>query len=78
MPKKPIVLMVLDGWGVRPPAPDNAITLCNPYNYDELVRTFPYTELICSGEEVGLPQGQMGNSEVGHLNMGLDELCFRR
>ncbi|MGB4304302.1 MAG: 2,3-bisphosphoglycerate-independent phosphoglycerate mutase [Syntrophomonadaceae bacterium] len=77
MSKKPTVLMVLDGWGVRPPAPDNAITLCNPYNYDELVRTFPYTELICSGEEVGLPQGQMGNSEVGHLNMGSGRIVFQ-
>lgn len=77
MPKKPTVLMILDGWGVRPPAPDNAISLCNPGNYQELARSYPYTELICSGNEVGLPQGQMGNSEVGHLNIGSGRTVFQ-
>lgn len=77
MTKKPTVLMVLDGWGVRPPAPDNAISRCNPNNYYELTSKFPYTELICSGQEVGLPQGQMGNSEVGHLNMGSGRIVFQ-
>jgi len=69
--------MVLDGWGVRSPAPDNAISRCNPNNYYELVSKYPYTELISSGQEVGLPQGQMGNSEVGHLNMGSGRIVFQ-
>lgn len=77
MRKKPVVLIVLDGWGVRPPAPDNAISSCNPSFYNLLRSQYPYTELVCSGREVGLPKGQMGNSEVGHLNMGAGRIVFQ-
>jgi 2,3-bisphosphoglycerate-independent phosphoglycerate mutase len=77
MPKKPTVLMILDGWGVRSPSADNAISICEPGNYYELASSYPYTELICSGNEVGLPQGQMGNSEVGHLNIGSGRTVFQ-
>jgi 2,3-bisphosphoglycerate-independent phosphoglycerate mutase len=67
---KPIVLTVLDGWGHRVETAGNAISLARKPNYDELVRKFPNTVIHTSGPFVGLPEGQMGNSEVGHLNIG--------
>src|SRR6202008_4979208 len=72
MPKrpKPLVLTVLDGWGFRPETKGNAIALARKPNYDELLRKFPNTLIQTSGPAVGLPEGQMGNSEVGHLNIG--------
>src|SRR5665213_1046293 len=72
MPKrpKPIVLTVLDGWGYRSETRGNAIALARKPNYDKLLAQFPNTLIHTSGPSVGLPEGQMGNSEVGHLNMG--------
>src|SRR5260370_14761798 len=67
---KPIVLTVLDGWGYRAETKGNAIALARTPNYDELLRKFPNTLIQTSGPFVGLPEGQMGNSEVGHMNMG--------
>jgi 2,3-bisphosphoglycerate-independent phosphoglycerate mutase len=67
---KPIVLVILDGWGCAPPGPGNAIALARKPNYDRLLREFPHTRIHTSGPFVGLPEGQMGNSEVGHLNIG--------
>ena len=67
---KPIVLTVLDGWGYRAETKGNAIALARKPNYDELLRKFPNTLIQTSGPSVGLPEGQMGNSEVGHMNMG--------
>ena len=67
---KPIVLTVLDGWGYRAEAKGNAIALARKPNYDELLRRFPNTLIQTSGPFVGLPEGQMGNSEVGHMNIG--------
>ncbi|HYL10058.1 MAG TPA: 2,3-bisphosphoglycerate-independent phosphoglycerate mutase [Candidatus Acidoferrales bacterium] len=67
---KPIVLTVLDGWGYRAETHGNAIALARKPAYDELVRKFPNTLIHTSGPFVGLPEGQMGNSEVGHLNIG--------
>jgi bisphosphoglycerate-independent phosphoglycerate mutase (AlkP superfamily) len=67
---KPIVLTVLDGWGYRAETKGNAIALARKPMYDELLRTFPNTLIHTSGPFVGLPEGQMGNSEVGHLNIG--------
>jgi 2,3-bisphosphoglycerate-independent phosphoglycerate mutase len=67
---KPIVLTVLDGWGYRPETKGNAIALARKPNYDRLLKDFPNTLIHTSGPAVGLPEGQMGNSEVGHLNMG--------
>ena len=67
---KPIVLTVLDGWGYSPETKGNAIYLARKPNYDELLRKFPNTLIHTSGPYVGLPAGQMGNSEVGHLNIG--------
>jgi 2,3-bisphosphoglycerate-independent phosphoglycerate mutase len=67
---KPIVLTVLDGWGYRAESKGNAIALARKPNYDRLLQEFPNTLIHTSGPAVGLPEGQMGNSEVGHLNMG--------
>ncbi len=67
---RPIVLTVLDGWGYRPEIAGNAIALARKPNYDRLLKEFPNTLIQTSGPSVGLPEGQMGNSEVGHLNIG--------
>jgi 2,3-bisphosphoglycerate-independent phosphoglycerate mutase len=67
---KPIVLTVLDGWGYRAETNGNAIALARKPAYDELLRKFPNTLIHTSGPFVGLPEGQMGNSEVGHMNIG--------
>jgi 2,3-bisphosphoglycerate-independent phosphoglycerate mutase len=67
---KPIVLTVLDGWGYRVETKGNAIALALKPTYDELLKKFPNTLIHTSGPFVGLPEGQMGNSEVGHMNMG--------
>jgi 2,3-bisphosphoglycerate-independent phosphoglycerate mutase len=70
VPKSPVVLVVLDGWGYRPEREGNAIALANTPTWDALVGRYPRTLLEASGLAVGLPAGQMGNSEVGHLNLG--------
>ncbi len=67
---RPIVLTVLDGWGYRADTKGNAIALARKPNYDRLLKEFPNTLIHTSGPFVGLPEGQMGNSEVGHLNIG--------
>jgi 2,3-bisphosphoglycerate-independent phosphoglycerate mutase len=67
---RPIILTVLDGWGYRAETKGNAIALARKPNYDRLLKEFPNTLIHTSGPAVGLPEGQMGNSEVGHLNMG--------
>src|ERR1700747_3643733 len=67
---KPIVLTVLDGWGYRAETQGNAIALARKPMYDSLIKHFPNTLIHTSGPFVGLPEGQMGNSEVGHMNMG--------
>ena len=67
---KPIVLTVLDGWGFRAETKGNAIALARKPNYDRMLAQFPNSLIHTSGPAVGLPEGQMGNSEVGHLNMG--------
>jgi 2,3-bisphosphoglycerate-independent phosphoglycerate mutase len=68
--KRPIILTVLDGWGHRVETAGNAIALARKPAYDQLIRNFPNTLIHTSGPYVGLPEGQMGNSEVGHMNMG--------
>src|SRR5215469_6102836 len=70
MPNKPIVLTILDGWGYRAETNGNAIALARKPNYDKLLATYPNTLIRASEHYVGLPDGQMGNSEVGHLNLG--------
>ena len=68
--KRPLVLTILDGWGYRAATANNAIALANKPSYDKLLREFPNTLIRASEHFVGLPDGQMGNSEVGHLNIG--------
>jgi 2,3-bisphosphoglycerate-independent phosphoglycerate mutase len=63
-------LVVLDGWGLAEPGPGNAVSLADTPVFDELWQSFPHTSLTACGRAVGLPEGQMGNSEVGHLNLG--------
>src|SRR4030081_1729910 len=65
-----VVLVVLDGWGYRPEREGNAIELASTPTWQRLWRSYPRTLLDASGLAVGLPEGQMGNSEVGHLNLG--------
>jgi 2,3-bisphosphoglycerate-independent phosphoglycerate mutase len=71
MPRpKPLILIILDGWGYRAETKANAIALARKPTYDRLLREYPNTLIHTSGPFVGLPEGQMGNSEVGHLNIG--------
>ena len=70
MRPKPLVLVILDGWGYRAETKANAIALARKPTYDRLLREYPNTLIHTSGPFVGLPEGQMGNSEVGHLNIG--------
>jgi 2,3-bisphosphoglycerate-independent phosphoglycerate mutase len=72
-----VALVVLDGWGCAPPGPGNAVELARTPVFDELVARFPSTTLAASGTEVGLPPGQMGNSEVGHLTIGAGRVIFQ-
>jgi len=65
-----VVLVVLDGWGLAPDGPGNAVSLADTPVFDDLWSRFPHTQLTACGRAVGLPEGQMGNSEVGHLNLG--------
>ena len=67
---KPVMLMILDGWGIRPAGPGNAVSLAQTPHLDNLLSRYPRTRLQTSGKAVGLPDGIMGNSEVGHLNLG--------
>ncbi|HZO06507.1 MAG TPA: 2,3-bisphosphoglycerate-independent phosphoglycerate mutase, partial [Solirubrobacterales bacterium] len=65
-----LALVILDGWGLAEPGPGNAISLAQTPVFDRLWGTYPHTQLSAQGPDVGLPVGQMGNSEVGHLNLG--------
>ena len=73
---KPLVLIILDGWGYRAETKANAIALARKPTYDRLLREYPNTLLQTSGPFVGLPEGQMGNSEVGHLNFGAGRIAM--
>lgn len=73
---KPVVLCILDGWGYAPPSKTNAISLAHKPTYDRLMSDFPHTLIYTSGRAVGLPEGQMGNSEVGHLNIGAGRVVY--
>jgi 2,3-bisphosphoglycerate-independent phosphoglycerate mutase len=73
---RPLVLTILDGWGFSPNVEGNAIALARKPTYDHLLQTFPNTLVHTSGPYVGLPEGQMGNSEVGHMNMGAGRVIY--
>lgn len=74
---RPVVLTILDGWGHSESAQDNAIATAATPNWDRLLRECPHTLIDTSGRRVGLPEGQMGNSEVGHLNLGAGRVIYQ-
>ena len=76
MPHKAL-LMILDGWGIGAHTKSNAIYSAHPQFWNHLIATYPHSELQASGENVGLPDGQMGNSEVGHLNIGAGRIVYQ-
>jgi 2,3-bisphosphoglycerate-independent phosphoglycerate mutase len=73
----PVALVILDGWGCAPPGPGNAVHLASTPVFDDLWARYPHATLRASGEAVGLPDGQMGNSEVGHLTIGSGRVRFQ-
>src|SRR5438046_3673594 len=78
MPRpKPVLLIILDGWGYRAEREANAIALARTPNYSSLLKEYPWTLVYTSGERVGLPHGLMGNSEVGHLNIGAGRIVYQ-
>ena len=77
MKKKPVMLMILDGWGIAPPGPGNAADLARTPHLDSYFARFPHNRLQASGEAVGLPEGQMGNSEVGHMTIGSGRIIYQ-
>jgi 2,3-bisphosphoglycerate-independent phosphoglycerate mutase len=74
---RPCLLMILDGWGIGPANAGNAIAQAKTPVIDGLMKKYPHTQLLCSGEAVGLPEGIMGNSEVGHLNIGAGRVVYQ-
>jgi 2,3-bisphosphoglycerate-independent phosphoglycerate mutase len=74
---KPVALIILDGFGLRESIHGNAVAQANKPNFDRYWNTFPHTTLTACGEAVGLPEGQMGNSEVGHLNIGAGRIVYQ-
>lgn len=77
MSKKPVMLMILDGFGIAAKSKGNAVSIAKKPNIDKLLKEYPHTELQASGMAVGLPEGQMGNSEVGHLNIGAGRIVYQ-
>jgi 2,3-bisphosphoglycerate-independent phosphoglycerate mutase len=75
--KKPLLLMILDGWGINPNPAHNAVALANTPNLNRLMAEYPHVPIRTSGMAVGLPEGQMGNSEVGHLNLGAGRIVYQ-
>lgn len=74
---RPIVLMVLDGWGMREEQVGNGIFSAKTPNFDQYIKNYAHSTLLASGEAVGLPEGQQGNSEVGHLNLGAGRVVYQ-
>lgn len=77
MKKRPIVLCILDGYGLQEGSRGNAVALANTPNLDDLMALYPTTRINASGMAVGLPEGQMGNSEVGHMNIGAGRVVYQ-
>ncbi|QAY67318.1 2,3-bisphosphoglycerate-independent phosphoglycerate mutase [Paenibacillus protaetiae] len=77
MAPKPVALIILDGFGLRNDVTGNAVAQAKKPNYDRYMATYPNSTLTASGEAVGLPEGQMGNSEVGHLNIGAGRIVYQ-
>ena len=75
--RKQLTMVIMDGYGLTIPSPGNAVENAPTPNLDELFKTCPHTMLSASGEDVGLPEGQMGNSEVGHTNIGAGRVVYQ-
>ncbi|HIH45149.1 MAG TPA: 2,3-bisphosphoglycerate-independent phosphoglycerate mutase [Candidatus Methanoperedenaceae archaeon] len=75
--QRPVALIILDGFGLREKTEGNAVSAARTPNLDRFYREYPWTTLVASGEAVGLPEGQMGNSEVGHLNIGAGRIVYQ-
>src|SRR5262245_19373912 len=75
--RRPVMLAILDGWGWREDAADNAVKQARPPNFGRLWASCPHALLHTSGKDVGLPDGQMGTSEVGHLNIGAGRVVMQ-
>ena len=72
-----VLLAILDGWGIGQDVSSDAISQANTPFMDHLLAKYPHNDLVTYGEEVGLPEGQMGNSEVGHLNIGAGRVVYQ-
>jgi len=77
MKTKTVLLTILDGWGIGDKCKTNAIEAADDKTYNSLIEKYPHTKLFAHGEYVGLPEGQMGNSEVGHLNLGAGRVVYQ-
>ena len=77
MNKDLTVLIIMDGFGITEASDTNAVTVADTPNYDKLTAKYPTTTIKCGGRDVGLPDGQMGNSEVGHLNLGAGRIIYQ-
>ena len=77
MSKSPVAIIILDGFGWRPEVEGNAVAQAKKPNFDRYYNEFPHTTLKASGLDVGLPDGQMGNSEVGHTNIGAGRIVYQ-
>ena len=78
MKKRPVVLVILDGWGMNHHENQvDGVKLAHPVNFNRYIKEYPYTELRADGEFVGLPEGQFGNSEVGHTNIGAGRVVYQ-
>mgnify|MGYP000218021443 CR=1 FL=1 len=73
----PLMLCILDGWGERQAKEDNAVALAATPCWDKISKEYPTTTISASGLDVGLPEGQMGNSEVGHMNLGAGRIVYQ-
>jgi len=74
---RPVVLLILDGWGLAPAGPGNAVSLAETTNFNSFWAAYPHTQLTASGEAVGLPRGEPGNTETGHLNLGAGQIVYQ-
>src|SRR3990172_4366335 len=74
---KPLLLLILDGWGIAPSGPGNAETLAKLEPLPRFWNSYPHTELLASGEAVGLPPAEDGNTETGHLNIGAGRVVYQ-
>lgn len=77
MKKNPVMLMILDGFGISEKKEGNAVKAAYKPNFDRCISQYPHAELSASGSSVGLPEGQMGNSEVGHMNIGAGRIVYQ-